>query len=99
MATGTVNLTTGKIIGSIRLNSPFEFILTSPAPQDIQITGEDDEGSPLEWFSTDPATITKGSTSVTVTAIEASSGEDPFFTYGVTGIVGAENVHIVVSTD
>jgi hypothetical protein len=99
MSTGTVNLTTGKIIGTIRVNSPFEFIVTSPAPQDVKITGEDDEGSPLEWFSTDPATIAKGSTSVTVTAVEACSEEDPFFTYGLTGMDGADNVHIVVSTD
>jgi hypothetical protein len=99
MATGTVNLTTGKVIGSIILNSPFEFIVTSPAPEDIQIAGEDEEGSPLEWFHTSPATIPKGSTSVTVTAIEACSEEDPFFTYGLTGMEGPENVHIVVSTD
>jgi hypothetical protein len=99
MATGTVNLTTGKIIGSIKLDSPFEFTVTSPAPQNVQITGEDDDGSPLEWFSPDPATITKGTTSVTVTATEATSGEDPFFTYGLTGMVGAQNVHIVVISD
>lgn len=98
MATGTVNLTTGAIIGSIRLNFPFEFIITTPAPENIEITAEDDEGSPLEWFSPDPATIKKGSTSVTVTATEACSDEDPFFTYGLTGMVGADNVHIVVSS-
>jgi hypothetical protein len=99
MATGTVNLTTGEIIGSIRLNSPFEFIVTKPAPQNVKVTGEDDEGSPLPWFSPDPATIPKGSTSVTVTATEACSDEDPFFTYGLTGMVGADNVHIVVISD
>jgi hypothetical protein len=99
MATGTVNLTTGKIIGSIKLDSSFEFIVTSPAPESVDVTGEDDEGSPLRWFSPDPASIPKGSTSVTVTATEACSDEDPFFTYGLTGMLGAENVHIVVISD
>jgi len=99
MATGTINLTTGKILGSIKLDSPFEFILGSAAAQNIEITGEDDDGNPYEWFSTDPATITKGSTSVTVTATAANSEEEPYFTYGLTGMVGAQNVHIVVSSD
>jgi hypothetical protein len=97
MATGTINLTTGKILGSIKLDSPFEFILGSAATQNIEITGEDDDGNPYEWFSSDPATITKGSTSVTVTATASSSEEEPYFTYGLTGMVGAENVHVVVS--
>jgi hypothetical protein len=98
MATGTINLTTGAIIGSIRLDFPFEFIVDSPAPENVEITAEDDEGSPLEWFTPDPATIKKGTTSVTVTATEACSEEDPFFTYQLAGMEGADNVHIVVSS-
>lgn len=97
MATGTVNLSTGKIIGSIKLDYEFEFILGSAATQNIEITGEDDDGNPYAWFGPDPATIAKGSTTVTVTATTASSQQEPYFTYKLSGMVGAQNVHIVVS--
>ncbi len=98
MATGTINLTTGSIIGSIKLNFPFEFVITSAAPNDIQITGSDNEGSPYQWFDGDPATISQGTTSVTVTATVATSAEEPYFTCGISGMAGAANVHVIVSS-
>jgi hypothetical protein len=95
--TGTINLTTGQILGSIRLNYPFEFILGSTAPSgDVEVTGEDNNHNDYAWFSGGSATIPHGQTTVTVTATEATNGI-PWFTYTLTGMVGAQNVHVVVS--
>jgi hypothetical protein len=95
--TGTINLTNGQILGSIRLNYPFEFILGSAAPNDVEIIGENSQGSDYAWFSPDPATLTQGSTSVTVTATAATNAQNPWFTYRLSGMTGAQNVHVVVS--
>jgi len=93
MPTGTVNLSTGTVIGTVKLNQTFEFILPSPATQAITITGYDQNGNTCAWFSPDPATISVGSTSVTVTAVLDS---DSWYTYKLSGMVGATNVHIHV---
>jgi hypothetical protein len=98
MPNPTVNLTTGQPAGTIEDGQPFDFTISSPAPNEITIIGKNEHGSNLTWFTSNPypAVIPTGSTSVTVTAAMESGQQNPWFTYLVTGMVYAQNVHIVV---
>jgi hypothetical protein len=70
---GTINLTTGQILGSIRLNYPFEFISGSAAPNNSGVTANDNQGHNYTWFTSGSATIQQGQTSVTVNATAATN--------------------------
>lgn len=98
--TGTINIDTGLVAGQIKDNHPFEFITSTPVPNDVTITGLDDQSQPCAWFSdgVNPAgttVITAGNQTIQVTA-ELSSL--PWYTYRVTGRVCPTNVHVVVSS-
>lgn len=93
---GIINLNNGVASGEFKNGCPFVFTISDAVDNDVTITGLNDLNQSCEWFSPDPATIDQGSTSVTVTATLASSDEDPWYTYSVTGMAYTENVHIVV---
>ena len=91
----TVNLTTATVSGDIKDTETFEFTISSAQGNNVTITVKDEVGSTDSWFTPNPATITQGDTSVTVTAAQIT----PLGQY-VTYIVGGMNVssaaHIVV---
>jgi hypothetical protein len=91
----SVNLTTATVSGSIIEGESFEFTISSAQGIDVTITGKDQEGSTDSWFTTNPATITKGSTSVTVTAAQITPPGE-YVTYLVAGMNVDDAAHIVV---
>jgi len=93
--TPTINLNTGVVNGAILDGETFEFVLTSNAPNTITITGRNEQGAGTSWYSPNPATISTGSKSVTVTAAMISQ-PGTWFTYIVGGMNAYQNVHIVV---
>jgi hypothetical protein len=94
--TGTINLATGAQMGSIEYEHNFEFTIPTVLGNDVTIDGRDEQGGACTWFSPQGAVIPKGSTSVTVEAVMVS-GVGEWFTYIVTGMQYAQNVHVVVS--
>jgi|SRR5580692_125896 hypothetical protein len=93
--TPTVNLSTGAVNGTILDGEPFDFTLTSAATATITITGRNEQGGASSWFSPNPATISSGSRSVAVSAAMISP-PGTWFSYIVSGMNAAQNVHIVV---
>ena len=92
---GSVNLTVGTSSGSFTVDENFTFTISSAMTGDVKIYGRNAQGGSTAWFSPDPATITAGSTSVTVDA-EQISPAGSYFTYTVTGMNTTTNAHIVV---
>jgi hypothetical protein len=91
----TVNLTTATVTGDIKVPDTFEFTISSAQGNDVTITGEDEERATDSWFTPNPAKITKGDTSVTVTAAQVTpTGE--YVTYIVGGMNVNDAAHIVV---
>jgi hypothetical protein len=91
----TINLTTATVTGSIVDGEPFEFTISSAQGTNVTITGKDEVGSTDSWFTPNPATIVKNTTSVTVTAAQTTPiGE--YVTYVVTGMNVNDAAHIVV---
>lgn len=98
MPNPTINLATGQEVGQIKDGHPFDFIIGSPISNDVTITGRNQQGGNLTWFTSNPypAVIPTGSTGVTVTAAMESTQQNPWFTYLVGGMVAAQNVRVVV---
>jgi hypothetical protein len=94
--TGSINLATGAQIGSIEDQHDFEFTIPTVLGNDVTIDGKDEQGGACTWFSPQGAVIKAGSTSVPVEAV-MESGVGQWFTYIVTGMQYAQNVHVVVS--
>jgi len=91
----TVNLTTATVSGDIKDPETFEFTISSAQGNDVTITRKDEVGATDSWFTPNPATITKGGTSVTVTAAQVTpTGE--YVTYIVGGMNVNDAAHIVV---
>jgi len=95
-----VDVSTGKVsFGTLESGEPFEFTITSAISNDVTLTALDSNLEPYEWFTSDPATITAGSTSVTVEATEPSP-PGSWLTYSVKGInVTTTNPHLIIVTD
>jgi hypothetical protein len=93
----SVNLTTATVVGSITSGHNFEFTISSAAGNDVTITGKNDQGGDLSWYSPNPATITAGQTSVTVTAGSATTGLH-YDTYVVGGINVSGEAHVTVGS-
>ncbi len=93
----TVNLTTASVSGSIIDGESFEFTISSANPNDVTITGRNEVGAEDSWFTPSPATITRGNTSVTVTAAQITpTGQ--YVTYIVGGMLTSSAAHIVVDS-
>jgi hypothetical protein len=91
----TVNLTTATVTGGIEAGHTFEFTISSANANAVTITGKDEVGATDSWFTPNPATITAGNTSVTVTAQQATPiGQ--YVTYIVGGMLTSSAAHIVV---
>ena len=93
----SVNLTTATVSGSITSGHTFEFTISSAAENDVTITGRNNLGSNFSWFSPDPATISTGQTSVTVTAGSPTTGTN-YDTYVVGGMIVSGEAHIQVGS-
>jgi hypothetical protein len=92
-----VDVSTGKVVlGTLEVNQPFEFTIPSAASTNITVTAQNSNVQPYQWFTPDPATITAGSTSVTVEATEASPPAG-WLTYSVKGMnVTTNNPHLII---
>jgi hypothetical protein len=93
-----VDVSTGNVsLGDLEIDHNFEFTIPTAITKNVTITPENSSIKPYQWFTPNPATITAGSTSVTVEAVEASPAGG-WLTYSVTGMnVQDTNPHIVVS--
>ncbi|MGB2604660.1 MAG: hypothetical protein WBC78_13765 [Candidatus Sulfotelmatobacter sp.] len=92
---GSVNVTAGTSSGSFTVDENFTFTISSAMTGDVKIYGRSAQGGSTAWFSPDPATITAGSTSVTVEA-EQISPAGSYFTYIVQGMIVNSAAHVVV---
>jgi hypothetical protein len=93
----TVYLDTGTASGTFTSGHGFNFEISASQTIDVTITGRDQEGSDDSWFTPNPATITAGNTTVTVTAQQITpTGQ--FFTYVVGGRNTSGNAHVVVGS-
>jgi len=94
-----VDVSTGKVsFGTLESGQPFEFKIPSALGNDVTITAENSNIQPYQWFTPDPATITKGSTSVNVEATQPSP-TDGWLTYSVEGMnVQDTNPHLIIDS-
>ena len=78
------------------MNQPFQFTIPTAAANDITITAANSKIQPYQWFTSNPATIPAGSTSVDVEATEQSP-PGLWLTYSVKGMnVTTNNPHIII---
>lgn len=93
----SVNLTTATVLGTITSGETFEFTISSAVTNNVTITGRNMQGGNLSWFTPNPATITTGQTSVSVTAGSPTSGTN-YDTYIVGGMNVTSEAHVHVSS-
>lgn len=93
----TVYLDTGTSSGAFTSGHTFNFEISSPQALPVTITGRDEEGANDSWFTPNPATITAGNTTVTVTAQQVTpTGQ--YVTYLLGGRNASQAAHIVVGS-